>query len=96
MLESGLLEEVNMLLDKGYHEGLKAMQSLGYRHVIQFIKGNISWEETVRLFKRDTRRYAKRQLTWFKADPEIIWLDPAETDKAARLIKKFIVEKSPR
>ncbi len=96
MLESGLLEEVNMLLDKGYHEGLKAMQSLGYRHIIQFIKGNISWEETVRLFKRDTRRYAKRQLTWFKADPEIIWLDPAETDKAARLIKKFIVEKSPR
>ena len=89
MLKSGFVDEVRELLDKGYHENLKAMQSIGYRHLIEFIREKSSWEETVRLFKRDTRRYAKRQLTWFKADPEIIWLDPDETDNAAILIEDF-------
>ena len=89
MLESGFLDEVKDLLDKGYHKNLKAMQSIGYRHLVDFIKEDVSWDESVRLFKRDTRRYAKRQLTWFKADSEIIWLDPAETNKAAKLIENF-------
>ncbi|WDN90455.1 tRNA dimethylallyltransferase [Desulfosarcina sp. BuS5] len=91
MLESGFADEVKNLLEKGYNKNLKAMQSIGYRHLVEFIKGQSSWEKTVRLFKRDTRRYAKRQLTWFNADPEIIWLDPAEIDQATKLIKKFIV-----
>lgn len=95
MLESGFVDEVKDLLDKGYHEKLKAMQSIGYRHLIEFIRGAVSWEETVRLFKRDTRRYAKRQLTWFNADPEIIWLDPAEIDKAIILIEDFVMAESP-
>ncbi|MBL0700167.1 MAG: tRNA (adenosine(37)-N6)-dimethylallyltransferase MiaA [Desulfosarcina sp.] len=90
MLESGFVDEVKRLLEKGYNEKLKAMQSIGYRHLVEFIRGAVSWEESVRLIKRDTRRYAKRQLTWFNADPEIIWLDPAEIDKAAGLIKKFL------
>ena len=90
MLKAGFVNEVKELLDKGYHENLKSMQSIGYRHIVEFIKGQNSWEETVRLFKRDTRRYAKRQLTWFNADPEIIWIDPAEINKATILIEKFI------
>jgi tRNA dimethylallyltransferase len=90
MLKSGFADEVKNLLEKGYNKNLKSMKSIGYRHLVEFIKGQSSWEETVRLFKRDTRRYAKRQLTWFNADPEIIWLDPAEIDQATKLIKNFI------
>ncbi|MBW1741450.1 MAG: tRNA (adenosine(37)-N6)-dimethylallyltransferase MiaA, partial [Deltaproteobacteria bacterium] len=71
MLASGLLEEVKWLLDQGYPSTLKSMQSIGYRHMADYLEHRIAWDEAVRLFKRDTRRYAKRQLTWFKADPEI-------------------------
>ncbi|OEU46310.1 MAG: tRNA (adenosine(37)-N6)-dimethylallyltransferase MiaA [Desulfobacterales bacterium C00003060] len=80
MLASGLLEEVRWLLDHGYPSTLKSMQSIGYRHMADYLEGRIAWEETIRLFKRDTRRYAKRQLTWFRADPEILWAQPPEID----------------
>ena len=90
MIEAGLVGEVKMLLNRGYSEDLKSMQSIGYRHMIDFIKGRITWEETVRTLKRDTRRYAKRQMTWFKADPEIIWAEPEQTDYIKQLIRKFL------
>jgi tRNA dimethylallyltransferase len=76
MLDAGFLEEVNFLLDKGYSHHLKPLQSLGYRHIIRFLKEEVSFDETVSQLKRDTRRYAKRQLTWFRADPEIRWYHP--------------------
>ncbi|MGI5876124.1 MAG: tRNA (adenosine(37)-N6)-dimethylallyltransferase MiaA [Dethiobacteria bacterium] len=75
MLKKGLLEEVKSLLQKGYHGGLKSMQSLGYKHIIQYLKGEWDFETTITLFKRDTRRYAKRQLTWFQADKRVKWLE---------------------
>jgi tRNA dimethylallyltransferase len=75
MFEHGLVEEVRGLLAKGYSPRLKSMQSLGYRHVCAFIAGEYSLEEAVRLVKRDTRRYAKRQMTWFRKDGEIIWFE---------------------
>ncbi len=75
MLKKGLLEEVKSLLQKGYHGGLKSMQSLGYKHIIQYLKGEWDFETTITLFKRDTRRYAKRQLTWFRADKRVKWLE---------------------
>jgi tRNA dimethylallyltransferase len=75
MLEKGLIEEVKDLLQKGYHGGLKSMQSLGYKHMIKYLKGEWDWETTIAFFKRDTRRYAKRQLTWFRSDKRIIWLE---------------------
>jgi tRNA dimethylallyltransferase len=53
------------------------MQSLGYRHILAHLSGDLSLEESVHLIKRDTRRYAKRQITWFKADPEVLWF-PAD------------------
>ncbi len=90
MIEAGLVDEVKMLLNMGYSEDLKSMQSIGYRHMIDFIKGRIAWEEAVRTLKRDTRRYAKRQMTWFKADPEIIWAEPEQTDYIKQLIRKFL------
>ena len=62
----------------GFDKSLKSMQSIGYRHMINFIEGKWSWEETLELLARDTRHYAKRQYTWFKKDPEVIWRDVRE------------------
>ncbi|MBU4209747.1 MAG: tRNA (adenosine(37)-N6)-dimethylallyltransferase MiaA, partial [Proteobacteria bacterium] len=90
MIAAGLVDEVKMLLNRGYSEDLKSMQSIGYRHMIDFIKGRITWEETVRTLKRDTRRYAKRQMTWFKADPEIVWAEPERLDYIKEMIKNFL------
>jgi tRNA dimethylallyltransferase len=78
MIAAGLLEEVQGLLDRGYAPGLKAMQSIGYRHMAAYLLDELDWDETVRRFKRDTRRYAKRQLTWLRKDPDIHWVQPGE------------------
>ena len=90
MLASGLLEEVKWLLDQGYPSTLKAMRSIGYRHMADYLEGRTPWDETVRLFKRDTRRYAKRQLTWFKADPEVLWVQPGQIDIMRNKIESFL------
>jgi tRNA dimethylallyltransferase len=75
MLEKGLLKEVERLIEMGYGAELKPMQSLGYKQMVQFLFKEIGWDEAVKQMKRDTRHYAKRQWTWFKADPEIHWWD---------------------
>lgn len=90
MLASGLLEEVKWLLDQGYPSTLKPMRSIGYRHMADFLEGRTPWDETVHLFKRDTRRYAKRQLTWFRADPEILWVQPGQIDVMRKKIDSFL------
>jgi tRNA dimethylallyltransferase len=73
MLEKGFLQEVERLMEMGYGPELKPMQSLGYKQMVQFLLKEIGWDEAVGQIKRDTRHYAKRQLTWFKADPEVHW-----------------------
>ena len=93
MLASGLIEEVKWLLDQGYPSTLKPMRSIGYRHMADYLEGRTSWDETVHLFKRDTRRYAKRQLTWFRADPEILWVQPGQADHMRRKIDSFLTER---
>jgi tRNA dimethylallyltransferase len=90
MVEAGLEDEVRSLLAKGYGPGLKPMQSIGYSHMAAFIAGVLSWEECLRTFKRDTRRFAKRQLTWFRADPEIVWLAPGRPEELVRLSAEFL------
>ena len=92
MIASGLLREVEWLLDQGYSPELKSMQSIGYRHMTQYLKGALAWDEAVRLFKRDTRRYAKRQLTWFRADPEIRWIEPTQIGLMRKMIDSFLTE----
>lgn len=83
MLQQGLPAEVRGLLQKGYAKDLKSLQSLGYRHMITYLEGGWDWETTLQQLKRDTRRYAKRQLTWFCADPRIRWfpLKPGDNFK---------------
>ena len=76
MIESGFINEVEGLLRKGYSPELKPMKAIGYRHIVGYIKGRWDIDEATRLIQRDTRRYAKRQLTWFRADPDTIWVDP--------------------
>jgi len=90
MIGQGLLDEVRGLLEKGYASDLKAMQSLGYRHMVAYLQGQLSWDETVRTLKRDTRRYAKRQLTWFQADKDIAWVEKDDIEKMAALIENFL------
>ena len=90
MLEAGLPGEVQRLLDMGYHSELKSMKSIGYRHMADFIEGRTSWDEAVRTLKRDTRRYAKRQYTWFKADPEVLWAPPEALKKMRFWVEDFL------
>lgn len=90
MIADGLVDEVNSLLEKGYSPDLKSMQSIGYRHMAGFIKGDLSWDEALRTLKRDTRRYAKRQLTWFKTDLDITWVNPEKKNEIDRLIEDFL------
>jgi tRNA dimethylallyltransferase len=90
MIAAGFLDEVKALLKKGYSAGLKSMQAIGYQHLVDYIQGRLSWEECVRTLKRDHRRYAKRQLTWFGADSEIIWKTPEQIDEIKLLVEKFM------
>jgi tRNA dimethylallyltransferase len=92
MIFAGFVDEVRNLLMRGYAGDLKSMQSIGYRHMIDYIEGRLSWEECTRTLKRDHRRYAKRQLTWFGADPEIIWKEPGQTNAIKIIIEKFTGE----
>ncbi len=92
MLKEGLLKEVEGLLDLGYHSELNSMQGLGYKHMSAYLRGDCDMASAVSLMKRDTRRYAKRQLTWFRADNRICWLDfPAGMD-AERVADKIYFE----
>jgi len=94
MVSDGLLEEVKKLLDMGYTEKLRPMQAIGYRHMTDFISGRMPWDETIELLKRDTRRFAKRQLTWFKKDKEIIWKSAGDVDEIMELVRTFLGEKA--
>jgi len=90
MLAQGLLDEVRDFLDKGVDSRLRSMQSLGYRHMTDFLQGRLDWDEAVRTLKRDHRRYAKRQMTWFGADAYVKWLQPDQFSKAVAMIEVFL------
>jgi tRNA dimethylallyltransferase len=74
MIAAGLLEEVEQLESRGYDRSLNALNTVGYAEAFAYRRGEISYTEFVRLFKRNSRRYAKRQLTWFGRDPRIHWV----------------------
>ncbi len=90
MVRSGLLEETRQLLDRGFSRELPAMNSIGYRHAIRFLNNEATLEETIFELQRDTRRYAKRQLTWFRSDPEMVWISPEDIDFITYKIGEFI------
>jgi len=92
MIDQGLEAEVRQLLDRGYAPELKPMQSLGYRHMAAYLGGQMGWDVMVETLKRDTRRYAKRQFTWFRADKDVRWFQPEETEEMLALVRGFLEE----
>jgi tRNA dimethylallyltransferase len=93
MISEGLIEEVRAILKRGYSPDLKSMKAIGYSQVIDYLMGNCTLDQAVRTLKRDTRRYSKRQMTWFRADPEINWIKPSEINTAFALINRFLEKK---
>lgn len=75
MVERGLVEEVTHLKEMGCHSGMVAMQGLGYKEILDYLDGNSTLAEAVYIIKRETRHFAKRQLTWFRREHDVIWLD---------------------
>ena len=78
MLEDGLLAEVEALSAKGYTRDMVSMQGLGYKEILAYLNGEYSYEEAVEILKRDTRHFAKRQLTWFKREKQVTWVNKEE------------------
>src|SRR5207245_6129056 len=79
-LAKGLVQETQLLLTKGYGRHLGSMKGLGYRQMAGYLAGDYEYEEAVQRLKRDTRRFAKRQMTWFRKEPGIIWLTISESE----------------
>ncbi|NLO08513.1 MAG: tRNA (adenosine(37)-N6)-dimethylallyltransferase MiaA [Clostridiales bacterium] len=75
MIENGLIDEVKQLMAMGYTKNLVSMQGLGYKEIIDYLEGNSSLNEAIEILKRDTRHYAKRQITWFKREKDIVWVN---------------------
>jgi tRNA dimethylallyltransferase len=90
MIRDGLLDEVSQLCRDGYGMDLKSMQSLGYWHMGMVLSGAADMAEAVRLMKRDTRRYAKRQLTWFRSEPGVLWRDPEDIVGIEVIVSDFL------
>jgi len=81
MLAAGWLEEVKALVAQGYTQECTAMNSMGYRELLAYLAGRTTWSETVTAIKRETRRFAKRQLTWFRKFPHLHWLNLSSLDE---------------
>ncbi len=94
MIENGLIEEARRLLVKGYSRDANALNTVGYKEVFDFIEGKITKEEMIRLIKQNTRHFAKRQLTWFRADKRIRWIQVNDETNwsalAEQIQKEFI------
>lgn len=80
MVDAGLVDEVKSLLDKGFRDGITAQQAIGYKEIVRALDGEISLDEAIEEIKASTRRYAKRQRTWFRKDSRIHWLNADEYD----------------
>lgn len=90
MMESGLIEEVKKLLSMGYDKNLISMQGIGYKEIIKYLEGEYTLDEAVEIIKRDSRRYAKRQITWFKRYKDSEWFDLEKYDNM-ELLKEDIM-----
>lgn len=94
MVEAGLIEEVKGLLDQGYPRNCIAMQSFGYKELIDYLDGKRTFDEAIALLKQNTRRFAKRQLTWFRNDSRIEWLDTSEFSSVDGIVDNLLANNS--
>lgn len=97
MLKSGLVEEVASLKKMGCRRGMVSMQGLGYKEILDYLDGEMTLEEAIRILKRDTRHFAKRQLTWFKRERDVIWVEKPqftyEDEKMLAFMLKILKER---
>lgn len=93
MLEDGLVEEVRKLMEMGCKRGSTAMQGLGYKEIIAYLLGENTLDEAVYLIKRDTRHFAKRQLTWFRRERDVIWIEKDKFAYDNNQILKYMINK---
>lgn len=99
MVEQGLVEEVKALKEQGCHKEMVSMKGLGYKEILSYLDGECTLEEAVEILKRDTRRFAKRQLTWFRREKEPVWIDKGtykNEDEILKDILKMLEEKGIR
>ena len=80
MINNGLIEEVEKLLEQGYNKEIKAFKAIGYKEILNYIDGTLTLDGATELLKKNTRHFAKRQLTWFRRDPNIRWFFVDEMD----------------
>lgn len=92
MISEGLVEEVKGLKEMGYDRSYVSMQALGYKEIFSYLEGEISLDEAVYIIKRDTRHFAKRQITWFKREKEVTWVNKPEFDYNNEKILDFMFE----
>ena len=92
MMEQGLLDEVKKLRDMGYTRELVSMQGLGYKELLAYLDGECSLDEAVYMIKRDTRHFAKRQLTWFRRERDVIWVDKPAFDYDEYKILSYMLQ----
>lgn len=84
MVAAGLVEEVQRLKEMGCTKDMVSMQGLGYKEILRYLEGELTLEEAIYLIKRDTRHFAKRQLTWFRREKEVIWVEKSEVDQTGQ------------
>lgn len=93
MMQDGLLQEVKQLKERGYTKEMVSMQGLGYKELLEYLDGNCTLEEAVYVLKRDTRHFAKRQLTWFRRERDVIWIDKKQYHYEENRIVDAMMEK---
>ncbi len=93
MLERGLIDEVRNLRERGFNRNMVSMQGIGYKEILSWLDGEISYEEAVRILKRDTRHFAKRQLTWFRRERDVIWINKPDFGYQDDRILEYILKK---
>ena len=97
MINEGLVREVHSLKEKGYTRDMVSMQGLGYKEMLDYLDNKCSLEEAVEIIKRDTRHFAKRQITWFKRESDVTWIDKKEYDyNEERILKAMLQELKER
>lgn len=93
MLQDGLVEEVKRLKEMGCRRDMVSMQGLGYKEILAYLDGEYTYEQAVEILKRDTRHFAKRQLTWFRREEDVIWVDKNKFGYDEQKILEFMLEK---
>lgn len=92
MVDKGLVDEIKMLADMGYTDDMVSMQGIGYKEMLRYIKGDYSLEKAIDIIKQESRRFAKRQLTWFRRERDVVWIEKNLYDYNDDKILEFIID----